>query len=119
MSSDMMPMAALSLSSSMIPPSMSAYADPVLSQQPYSMVYPSTIRYASSQSSPESSGYRGSRSTVGPSFQSMNEAAQAAIETPVPPGLRRVSGQQPYVCFGIHLNNAILTLAQDHGYGSV
>jgi len=35
--SDMMPMAALSLTSSMLAPTMQAYSDPALSSQPYSM----------------------------------------------------------------------------------
>lgn len=37
MGGDLMPMSALSLTSSMLPPSMQAYADPSLSSQPYSM----------------------------------------------------------------------------------
>lgn len=66
----------LSLTSSMLPPSMVAYADPsALSGQPYSMVHPSNIRH-SSRSSPELSGY--GRSSMGSSFQSLN------IPGPVP-----------------------------------
>ncbi|KAG0649730.1 hypothetical protein D0Z07_3748 [Hyphodiscus hymeniophilus] len=72
MGSDIMPMAALSLTSSMLPPNMHAYADPsALSTQPYSMVHPSGLHH-NSQSSPESSGFRSSRSAVGSSFQSLN-----------------------------------------------
>lgn len=68
---DMMPMSALSLTSSMMPSSMQAYTDPsAMSSQPYSMVHSSGIRH-NSQSSPESSGFR-SRSAVGSHFQSMN-----------------------------------------------
>ncbi|KAG9234137.1 hypothetical protein BJ875DRAFT_377151 [Amylocarpus encephaloides] len=69
MGADMM---ALSLTSSMLPPTMQAYTDPsTLTSQPYSMVHPSGLRH-NSQSSPESSGYRNSRSAVGSSFQSLN-----------------------------------------------
>jgi hypothetical protein len=72
MGSDMMPMAALSLTSSMMNSSMQAYADPsALSSQPFSMVHQSGLRH-NSQSSPESSGYRNSRSAVGPPFQSLS-----------------------------------------------
>ncbi|CAG8953485.1 hypothetical protein HYFRA_00010235 [Hymenoscyphus fraxineus] len=66
---EMMPMSALSLTSSMMPSSMQAYTDPSASQ-PYSMVHSSGIRH-NSQSSPESSGYR-SRSAVGSHFQPLN-----------------------------------------------
>jgi hypothetical protein len=68
---ELMPMSALSLTSSMLPPSMQAYADPALSSQPYSMVHPSGLRH-NAQSSPESSGFRSSRSAMGSSFQSLN-----------------------------------------------
>ena len=86
MGSDIMPMAALSLTSSLLPPSMHAYANPsAMSTQPYSMVHPSGLRH-NSQSSPDSSGFRSSRSAVGSSFQSLNvvsllDAAQA-IQVP-------------------------------------
>lgn len=71
--SDMMPMAALSLTSSMLTPPMQAYADPS-----------------------ESSGFRSSRSTMGPSFQSLN-ISQSSVEAQAPlvPGQRRVSAQPP------------------------
>ncbi|CZR61145.1 uncharacterized protein PAC_11041 [Phialocephala subalpina] len=94
--SEMMPMAALSLTSSMLTPPMQAYADPsALSSQPYSMVHPSGLRH-NSQSSPESSGFRSSRSTMGPPFQSLN-ISQSSVEAQAPlvPGQRRVSGQPP------------------------
>jgi hypothetical protein len=91
MGADMMPMAALSLTSSMLPPSMQAYADhSALSSQPYSMVQ-SGLRHSSvHRSSPESSGFRSSRSAMGPPFQSLNisEAQQPQV-----PGQRRPSGQ--------------------------
>jgi hypothetical protein len=81
MGSDMMPMTALSLTSSMINSSMQAYADPsALSSQPYSMVHQSGLRH-NSQSSPESSGYhRNSRSAVGSPFQplSISQSIEAA-----------------------------------------
>jgi hypothetical protein len=74
MGSDMMPMTALSLTSSMMNSSMQAYADPsALSSQPYSMVHQPGLRH-NSQSSPESSGYRNSRSAVGSSFQPLSIA---------------------------------------------
>jgi hypothetical protein len=98
MGSDMMPMAALSLTSSMLPPSMQAYVDQsALSSQPYSMVqHPSGLRHSSvHKSSPESSGFRSSRSAMGPPFQSLNvsqvEVAQQA------PGQRGLGGQPPWV----------------------
>ncbi|KAL2067298.1 hypothetical protein VTL71DRAFT_1722 [Oculimacula yallundae] len=89
---DMMPMAALSMTSSMLPPSMNAYADPsALSSQPYSMVHQSGLRH-NSQSSPDSSGYvrdTRSRSSVGSAFQSMNisQTEEQAFQIQ-----RRVSG---------------------------
>ena len=68
---DLMPMAPLSLSTSMLTPSMHAYTDPSsISSQPYNMVQASGHRQ-NSQSSPESSGFRTSRS-LGTSFQSLN-----------------------------------------------
>jgi len=73
-SSDMMPIGALSMTTSMIPSSMQAYADSsAMTSQPYSMVHLSGFR-PSSQSSPESSGFRNATSAaaVGPSFQSLN-----------------------------------------------
>lgn len=72
-SSDMMPIGALSMTSSMIPSSMQAYADSsAMTSQPYSMVHLSGFRQ-SSQSSSESSGFRNATSAaVGPSFQSLN-----------------------------------------------
>jgi hypothetical protein len=95
--SDLMPMAALSLtssSSSMLPPSMHAYADPsALSSQSYSMVHPSGIRHANLQSSPEVSGFRNSRSSVGPTFHSMNITTGSVIETPATTSQRRLSAQ--------------------------
>lgn len=84
MGSDMMPMGALTLTSSMLPQSMLAYADQsgMSSQQPYSMVHPSGL-HLNAQSSPESSGFRSSqRSTMGPvsSFQSLNVPQAAEIQ---------------------------------------
>ena len=94
---DMMPMAALSMSSSMLPPSMNAYADPsALSSQPYSMVHQSGLRH-NSQSSPESSGFvrdSRSRSSMGSAFQSMNISQP---EAQAPQVQRRVSGPSSYV----------------------
>ena len=91
--SDMMPMAALSLTSSMLAPTVQAYADPsVLSSQPYSMVHPSGLRL-NAQSSPESSGFRSSRSAMGTSFQSLNISQSVEAQAPPVPGQRRVSGQ--------------------------
>ena len=94
---DMMPMAALSMSSSMLPPSMNAYADPsALSSQPYSMVHQSGLRH-NSQSSPESSGFvrdSRSRSSMGSAFQSMNISQPDAQ---APQVQRRVSGPSSYV----------------------
>ena len=97
LASDMMPMAALSLTSSMMTPSLSAYADPALSSQAYSMVHPSTLLSVNSHSLLKSSGFRGSRSTMGSSFQSLNEAAYPAVETTVTAGPGSVAGQHPYV----------------------
>ncbi|KUJ20552.1 uncharacterized protein LY89DRAFT_446379 [Mollisia scopiformis] len=95
MASDMMPMAALSLTSSMLTPPMQAYADPsALSSQPYSMVHPSGLRH-NSQSSPESSGFRSSRSTMGPSFQSLNLSQSVEAAAPLVPGQQRRSSGQP------------------------
>ncbi|CZS90676.1 uncharacterized protein RCO7_06782 [Rhynchosporium graminicola] len=72
---DMISMAALSMTSSMLPPSINSYADPsALSAQPCSIVHHSGLRH-NSQSSPDSSGFvRDSRprSSMGSSFQSMN-----------------------------------------------
>ncbi|KAH7330308.1 hypothetical protein BKA65DRAFT_554296 [Rhexocercosporidium sp. MPI-PUGE-AT-0058] len=87
---DMMPMAALSMTTSMLPPSMNAYADPsALSSQPYSMVHQSGLRH-NSQSSPDSSGFvRDSRSSMGSAFQSMNISQS---EAQAPQVQRRVSG---------------------------
>lgn len=65
-------MMGLTLTSTMLPPSLVTYADPsALSDQPYSMVPPSGIRH-SSQSSPESSGYGSSRPAMGASFHNLN-----------------------------------------------
>ncbi len=58
--SDMIPMAGLSLTSSIMPPTMQAYDHSVLSAQPFSMVHPSGLSH-SAQSSPGSSGFRSSR----------------------------------------------------------
>ncbi|KAL5313785.1 hypothetical protein ACEPPN_018207 [Leptodophora sp. 'Broadleaf-Isolate-01'] len=90
---DMMPMAALSMtSSSMLPPSMNAFTDPsALSSQPYSMVHQSGLRH-NSQSSPDSSGLvrdSRSRSSMGSAFQSMNISQS---EAQAPQVQRRVSG---------------------------
>lgn len=94
--SDMLPITALSLTSSMLTPAMQAYADPsALSSQPYSMVHPSGLRH-NSQSSPESSGYRSSRSAMGSSFQSLN-LPQSIEAAPLVPGQRRPSGQPSFV----------------------
>jgi len=95
LASEMMPMAALSLTSSMLAPSMQAYADPsALSTSPYSMVHPSGLRH-NSQSSPESSGFRSSRSAMGPPFQSMNMSQSTEAQAPQGAGQqRRVSSQQ-------------------------
>jgi hypothetical protein len=96
--SDMMPMAALSLTSSMLPPSMQAYADhTALSSPPFSMVqHSSGLRHNSvHKSSPESSGFRSSRSAMGPSFQSLNVSQVEAA--PQAPGQRRLSGQLQWV----------------------
>lgn len=71
LSAELMPMGALSLTSSMLSPSLLAYTDQALSSQQYSMVHPSGIRH-NAQSSPESSGFRSSRSAVGSSFQPLN-----------------------------------------------
>ncbi|CAL3963772.1 unnamed protein product [Diplocarpon coronariae] len=87
---DMMPMAALSLTSSMLPPSMNAYADPAaFSSQPYSVVHPSGLR-PNSQSSPDSSGFRDSRSPMGPALQPLN-ASQPDARAPPLQGPRRAS----------------------------
>ncbi|KAL3427962.1 hypothetical protein PVAG01_01471 [Phlyctema vagabunda] len=85
---DMMPMASLSLTSSMMGPSMQAYSEPsnLSLSQPYSLVHPSGVRL-NSQSSPESSGFRSPRSSMGPPFQSLNVVA------PVEAQPRRASGQ--------------------------
>lgn len=93
MGSDMMPMAALSLTSSMLHPTMQAYADPALSSQPYSMVHPSGLRH-NSQSSPEVSGFR-SRSTMGPPFQSLNTSQP---EAPPPSAVPPQRGTNPPAC---------------------
>jgi hypothetical protein len=93
MGQDMMPMAALSLTSSMLPPSMEAFADhSVLSSQPYSMVqHPSGLRHSSvHKSSPESSGFRSSLSAMGPPFQSLN---MSEAQSPQASSQRRPSGQ--------------------------
>ncbi|TAQ89000.1 hypothetical protein B7494_g2686 [Chlorociboria aeruginascens] len=77
-SSDLMPMASLSLTSSMLPPTMQAFTDPsaLSSQQPYSMVHPSGLRH-NSQSSPETSGFRSPRPTMGPPFQTLSVPNQS------------------------------------------
>lgn len=97
--SDLMPMSSLSLgSSSILPPSMHAYADSsALSSQPYSMVHQSGLRHANSQSSSELSGFRNSGPSVGPTFRSLNNATQPAIETSASASQRGVTGQQPFV----------------------
>lgn len=96
---DMMPMAALSLTSSMMHPGMQAYADPTaLTSQPYSMVHPSGLRH-NSQSSPESSGFRSSRSAVGSSFQSLNVPQSVDAQAPQVHDRRRSSGQSKSVEF--------------------
>jgi hypothetical protein len=96
--SDMMPMAALSLTSSMLPPSMQAYSDhAALSSQPFSMVqHSSGLRHSSvHKSSPESSGFRSSRSAMGPPFQSLNVSQVEAVQQA--PSQRRPSGQPQWV----------------------
>ncbi|TVY28111.1 hypothetical protein LHYA1_G002733 [Lachnellula hyalina] len=94
MASDMMPMGALSLTSSMLSPAMQAYTDPsALSTSPYSMVHPSGLRH-NSQSSPESSGFRSSRSTMGPPFQAMNMSQSAEVQAPQGAGQQRAVPQQ-------------------------
>ncbi|KAK2626872.1 hypothetical protein QTJ16_004047 [Diplocarpon rosae] len=86
---DMMPMAALSLTSSMLLPSMHPYADPsTLPAQPYSLVHPSGLRQ-DGQSSPESPGFRDSRPPMGPAFQALNASPPDARAPPVQGGLRR------------------------------
>jgi hypothetical protein len=99
-SSDMTPMAALSLISSMLSPSIQAYANhSALSSQPepYSMVHASGLRYSSThKSSPESSGFRSSRSAMGPHFQSLN-VGQVEASASQAQGQRRASGQPPCV----------------------
>ncbi len=92
-SSNMMPMATLSLTSSL-----QACADPCASSpQPYTMVqHPSGLRHSSvHKSSPESSGFRSSPSAMGPSFQSLNISQVEAV--PQALGQRRPSGQPPCV----------------------
>jgi hypothetical protein len=98
--SDMVPMATLSLTSSMLPPSMQAYTDPcAFSSQPYTMVqHPSGLRHNSvHKSSPESSGFRSSPSAMGPPFQSLNVSQVEGL--PAPQGLdqRRPTGQPAFV----------------------
>ncbi|KAG9247324.1 hypothetical protein BJ878DRAFT_194429 [Calycina marina] len=69
-SSDMMPLTAMSMTSSVIPHS---YSDPAgLASQPYSMVHMSGFRH-NSQSSLGSSGFRNApTAAMGPSFQSLS-----------------------------------------------
>jgi hypothetical protein len=96
MSSDMMPMAALSLTSSMLPPSMQAYADPsALASQQYSLVqHTSGLRHSSvHKSSPESSGFRSSRPAMGTPFQSLNIPQSVEAQLPQASDQRRLSGQ--------------------------
>jgi hypothetical protein len=96
--SDMMPMAALSLTSSMLPHSMQAYSDhAALSSQPFSMVQHSSGLRPSSvhKSSPESSGFRSSRSAMGPPFQSLNVSQVEVVQQA--PSQRRLSGQPQWV----------------------
>lgn len=91
--SDILPLSTLSLTSSMLPPSMPTYADSqALSTQPYSMVHLSGLRH-NSQSSPESSGFRSSQSAVGSAFQSLNVSQPAEVQTLQVPGRRRSSAQ--------------------------
>ncbi|PBP22094.1 hypothetical protein BUE80_DR007073 [Diplocarpon rosae] len=96
LASDMMPLAALSLTSSMLLPSMHTYADPsAMPAQPYSLVHPSGLR-PDAQSSPDSSGFRNSRPPMGPAFQSLNASPPDARAFPVQGGQRRVSGPASY-----------------------
>ena len=112
MGSDMIPMAALSLTSSMLPPSMQAYADPILSSQPYSMVQQSGLRHSVHKSSPESSGFRNTRSAMGPPFQSLNISPMAEASSSQMQSQRGLSGSQPqYVAPLIGFNESILTVS--------
>ncbi|RDL41987.1 Uncharacterized protein BP5553_01966 [Venustampulla echinocandica] len=82
LASDMMPLSSLSLTSSMLVPSMSAYTDhSAMSSQPYSMVHPSGLRH-NSQSSPESSGFRSSGPAMGTHFQSLNISEAQSTQVP-------------------------------------
>ncbi|VDB89706.1 Bgt-20030 [Blumeria graminis f. sp. tritici] len=82
---DMLPMGNLSMSASMMTPSLQAYTEHDLSTQSYSLVHSSGIRQ-NSQSSPEPSGYRSSRPPLGPTFQPMKVEVSA-----LPPSLQRPS----------------------------
>lgn len=88
--SDFIPMRNLSISSSMLPPSMNAFAEPLpmssMHGQPYSMVPSSNIHHAS-KSSQGSSDYRSHQSSMGPSFQNMNlvpSSSSSRMHTPLP-----------------------------------
>lgn len=114
-----MPMSALSLTSSMLPPSMQAYTDPALSSQPYSMVHPSGLRH-NAQSSPESSGFRNSRSTLGSSFQSLNIPHSIEARASQVQAQRRTSSQSRSVLSSNYeidcltdLHSGIVTVAYD------
>lgn len=101
MSSDMMPMGALSLTSSILPSSMDAFADPSALSQPYSMVHSSGLRH-NAQSSP-SSGFRNSRPSMGSALHSLNTSLPVAPQAL--PNQRRVSAPTSYDSFsenGIH-----------------
>lgn len=75
MAPDLMPMRSMAMTTSMLPPVMAAYADPLpmssLHNQAYSMVHPSSAR-KSSKSSQGSSEFGSSQSSMGPTFQSLN-----------------------------------------------
>lgn len=74
-SADVVGLSSLSLSSTMLPPSMQAYSDVMplnnLLSQPYSMVHSSSSRHHS-LGSPEVTDVGDPRSTMGGRFQSMN-----------------------------------------------
>lgn len=83
MGNDMMQMPNMSYSSSMLVPALSQFSDPsmgMMSSQPYSMVHPSGSR-VTSQSSLESPEFgKPPRSTMGSSFQSLNNVTAHSAE---------------------------------------
>lgn len=85
-------MASLSMTSTIINPSMQAYDTSALSQH-YSMVHPSGTRHISI-SSPESSGVRTIRS-LGPTIQSLNPPSDSQL--PRDSSRRKVSETSRYV----------------------